>query len=609
MLLRARTRCNSVPQHRKGVEGVQKRSCACARASPISASPAEATTASRVEEMFRMMNESSSSQAGGAGGGTTLTALRKADEAWKRLRTAEMTGPAPQFVREVPTPLPGTATYDVVMCGGTLGIFLACALQLKGLRVAVVERGPLKGREQEWNISRKELAELVQEGLLTREEAEECIGIEFNPVRAGFHGGQDVWTRDVLNLGVRPDKAIAKVRERFEEAGGQVYEFAAAGGVNVHPNGVSLVMPETEARQRSTGNGASASANGTPDADALGVSGRLLIDCMGNFSPIVRQARWGQRPDGVCLVVGSCCRGFSENSTGDVIYTNMPTQGANAPIPNVQYFWEAFPSGSGAADRTTYLFTYLDADPSRPSLESMLEDYWRLMPEYQNVDLSILQPLRILFGFFPTYRQSPLKPAWDRVLQIGDASGIQSPLSFGGFGAMTRHLARLRQAVMEALEADVLDKQSLATVNAYNPGLSGAWMLQRAMSVRPGEQPNPDFINQLLARNFAAMQRLGDPVLKPFLQDVVQFGPMGRTLFGQVLADPGFVPQIFKHVGIPPMLDWVRHFSALGTYTLLDKVGRPIVNSIAESSGAKQQYKLRRLADAWRYGSSSDYKH
>ena len=46
----------------------------------------------------------------------------------------QMTGPAPQFVREVPTPLPGTATYDVVMCGGTLGIFLACALQLQGLR-------------------------------------------------------------------------------------------------------------------------------------------------------------------------------------------------------------------------------------------------------------------------------------------------------------------------------------------------------------------------------------------------------------------------------------------------------------------------------------------
>lgn len=47
---------------------------------------------------------------------------------------------------------------------------------------------------------------------------------------------------------------------------------------------------------------------------------------------------------------------------------------------------------------------------------------------------------------------------------------------------------------------------------------------------------------------------------------------MGRTLFGQVLDDPGFVPQIFGHVGIPPMLDWARHFAALGSYTFLDKV-------------------------------------
>ncbi len=43
-------------------------------------------------------------------------------------------------------------------------------------------------------------------------------------------------------------------------------------------------------------------------------------------------------------------------------------------------------------------------------------------------------------------------------------------------------------------------------------------MLQRAMSVRPGQAVQPDFINSLLAENFAAMQRFGDPVLKPFLQ-------------------------------------------------------------------------------------------
>ena len=34
-----------------------------------------------------------------------------------------------------------------------------------------------------------------------------------------------------------------------------------------------------------------------------------------------------------------------------------------------------------------------------------------------------------------TYRDSPLKPIFSRVLAVGDALGIQSPLSFGGFGA------------------------------------------------------------------------------------------------------------------------------------------------------------------------------
>jgi glycine/D-amino acid oxidase-like deaminating enzyme len=54
----------------------------------------------------------------------------------------------------VDTPLPSAPTFDAVVSGGTLGIFMACALQKRGFRVCVVERGPLKGRTQEWNISR-----------------------------------------------------------------------------------------------------------------------------------------------------------------------------------------------------------------------------------------------------------------------------------------------------------------------------------------------------------------------------------------------------------------------------------------------------------------------
>ncbi len=86
--------------------------------------------------------------------------------------------------------------------------------QLRGVSVAVVERGALRGRAQDWNISRSELADLVNEGVLTAEEVEECISNEFNPVRVGFATRpvmREVWTRDVLNLGVSPVRLIEKV--------------------------------------------------------------------------------------------------------------------------------------------------------------------------------------------------------------------------------------------------------------------------------------------------------------------------------------------------------------------------------------------------------------
>lgn len=55
------------------------------------------------------------------------------------------------------TSAPSTTDYDVIICGGTLGLFLATALQLAGWRVAIVEKRLVKGRNQEWNISWGEL--------------------------------------------------------------------------------------------------------------------------------------------------------------------------------------------------------------------------------------------------------------------------------------------------------------------------------------------------------------------------------------------------------------------------------------------------------------------
>ena len=76
----------------------------------------------------------------------------------------------------------------------------------------------------------------------------------------------------------------------------------------------------------------------------------------------------------------------------------------------------------------------------------------------------------------------------------------------------------LRTNIFGAVQAKALDQEALATINAYNPGLSAAWMFQRAMSVRPNHSSNPNFINRLLGVNFRSMHTRGDWVLKPFMQ-------------------------------------------------------------------------------------------
>jgi len=323
-----------------------------------------------------------------------------------------------------------------------------------------------------------------------------------------------------------------------------------------------------------------------------------MLDAMGHFSPVVRQARHGQKPDAVCLVVGSCATGFPANNSGDLIVSFTPLQ------HQCQYFWEAFPARDG---RTTYLFTYLDAHPDRFTLETLFEEYLRLLPDYQNVELSHLQFQRALFGFFPCYRDSPLQLKWDRILPVGDSSGSQSPLSFGGFGAMVRHLERLTAGIDEALETDSLDQNELGLLQPYQPNLAVTWLFQRAMSAGINQTIEPNQINQLLAIVFDEMQQLGDPVLKPFLQDVVQFVPLFQTLINTGVRHPGIIFKIIPQVGILTLLDWMRHAVNLAGYSVFYQLGR-LLEPWVKNLLPIQQYYWHRWIDAWKYGSGGDYE-
>lgn len=496
-----------------------------------------------------------------------LARLRRADQFWLALRTGKLD--IPKVVSDSAAKL-GELDKDIIISGGTLGILLGAALQQLGWRVTVIERGILKGRKQEWNISRHELETLLDLELLTATELEQAIATEYNPARVGFQGETEIWVKDVLNIGVDPVYLLAQLKQKFLQAGGELLENTPFNSATIHPDGVAVSTPGNT------------------------IKARLLIDAMGHFSPIVKQVRQGTKPKAVCVVVGSCAQGFQQNQTGDLIYSFTPI------INHCQYFWEAFPARDG---RTTYMFSYLDADPARPSLEYFMNEYLRLLPEYQNIELEQLDWQRFLFGFFPAYQNSPLKIPFNRLLPVGDSAGGQSPVSFGGFGAMIRHLKRLTNGIDEALKVDCLAQADLALLQPYQPNISVTWLFQQTMSVAVGKEVNPQQINNLMSGVFAVMDRLGDDVLKPFLQDVIQFAPLAKTL---PLVNPKLVLPLLPQIGVKSLGNWSLHYFNLALYSGLfstTKLAQPLVKQLS----THQQYYFHRWQDAWQYGSGGDY--
>ncbi|WP_013323171.1 FAD-dependent oxidoreductase [Gloeothece verrucosa] len=496
-----------------------------------------------------------------------LERLRKADQLLQGLRTQPISVPC--VVKESSQSL-GSVDWDVVISGGTLGILLAAALQQQGYRIAVIEQGILRGREQEWNISRQELTVFLELELLTEAELTTAIATEYNPARVSFFQGYELWVKNVLNLGVDPVFLLETLKNKFLHHGGKLLEKTPFQAATVHPDGLVV------------------------KAGDISLKSRLFIDAMGHFSPVAKQARNGHKPEGLCLVVGSCAKGYDKNESGDLIASITPI------LNQCQYFWEAFPARDG---RTTYLFTYLDTHPDRFGLEFFMEEYLKWLPIYQNVELEKLHFERFLFGFFPSYRQSPNKTPWHRILAVGDSSGSQSPVSFGGFGAMVRHLKRLTDGITEALKADVLDAYALSLLQPYQPNISVTWLFQKTMSVAMNQKAEPNQINNLMSGVFQVMDQLGEDVLKPFLQDVIQFPALAKTL---ILVNPKLVLPLLPQVGISPLVDWSFHYFNLALYSGLFPLGK-LLNPIANNLPDIPKYYYHRWLDAWKYGSGKDY--
>ena len=147
-----------------------------------------------------------------------------------------------------------------------------------------------------------------------------------------------------MNLGISPQRLLEIVSKRFIEIGGIIIDESFVKGVVVsEQKGVALdIQPQ----------------KGEKDQEKVIKTSRLLLDCMGNASPITRQVRKNTKADGICIVMGTCASGFDTetNKVGDIIYTNTEIQDFESEGGRLQYFWEAFPVGikpNGNQETTT----------------------------------------------------------------------------------------------------------------------------------------------------------------------------------------------------------------------------------------------------------------
>src|SRR6185295_1224689 len=103
-------------------------------------------------------------------------------------------------------------------------------LARRGLRVAIFDRRRIGCGHREWNISRAELAPLVQSELFSAAEVDALVRMEYDHGVCRWHGGGEYPVRRVLDCVVDAEALLDGLRARAAAAGATLYDHHALVG-------------------------------------------------------------------------------------------------------------------------------------------------------------------------------------------------------------------------------------------------------------------------------------------------------------------------------------------------------------------------------------------
>ena len=463
-----------------------------------------------------------------------------------------------------------TVDYDLIYVGGALGVIHATVMAQRGYRVLVVERLGFGRMNREWNISRDEFQSLLDLELLTAAELESVVGREYVD---GFHKFFDannppqakadiLHTPTVLNVAVESDKLLQICGQKLTDLGGEIWEYTEFERAEIYGDRVRFQghhRPKPGEDNRASGGDRSASA-------------RLLIDAMGTASPIAWQLNQGRPFDSVCPTVGAVFQGLDpqvwDSQYGDVLNSHGDVSKGR------QLIWELFPAAG--KDLTVYLFHYHQVHPDNPgSLLEMYEDFFTILPEYRRCDLDQLTWKKATFGYIPGYfnvGSGDRRVAYDRVMAIGDAASLQSPLIFTGFGSLVRNLSRLTTLLDAALSHDLLAAHHLEQVRAYQSNIAVTWLFSKGMMVPTGRLIAPERINAMLNTFFGVLAHQPPAVSEAFMKDRADWITFNRMAIAAAQQNPSLLLWIWDLAGPKDMVRWLVNYCLFSVLTLLSFV-------------------------------------
>ncbi|MEG5032464.1 flavin-dependent dehydrogenase [Microcoleus sp. AT3-D2] len=457
----------------------------------------------------------------------------------------------------------GDNFYDLIYIGGALGVIHAAVMARLGYRVLLVERMPFGRMNREWNISRDEIQSLIDLGLFTAAEIETLIAREYKDGYNKFFDANNplvakapvLHTPKVLNVALDGEKLLNLAGLKLTEAGGEIWDETDFIRADVEAEKVVV-----QGRHLPT----------KADRTALG---RLLVDAMGSASPIAWQLNEGRTFDSVCPTVGAVIDGGFEpgvwdSDYGDVLYTHGDISRGR------QLIWELFP-GAGT-ELTVYLFHYHQVHPDNPgSLLEMYEDFFAILPEYRRCDVDKLVWKKPTFGYIPGHfssNSSDRSVAINRLISIGDAASLQSPLVFTGFGSLVRNLFRLTDLLDTALKHNLLTANHLNQIRAYQSNVSVTWLFSKGMMVPTGSSLPPQRINSILNTFFGILAAQKLAVAETFIKDRTDWLTFNRLAIEAAGKNPSLLLWILDFVTLGDIWRWLGsylNFTLLALASLL----------------------------------------